>query len=209
MANIQHKDIPDAQLHEPKGVVSALDSQLYVANGGGSGVWRKLQEADMDFSDKTKNRFGWNDIADSLYTAGSPRAIAATTRTQLTNNGAAPQTDTSRLGAIWDTGNNQFLINDLNAVYVARIKMKVKAAAGAGTPYMVKFEAESSNGPTVVSATDYVIKGGGYENDITHTTFLYSGSFINNYPLKVYVTADTPITLYNLGFVIQRIYKET
>ena len=209
MANIQHKDIPDAQLHEPKGVVSATAGKAYIANGSGSGTWRKVTEADVDYTDKTKNRFGWNDISDSLYTSGSPRSISSGVRTQLTNNGLAAQTDTSRLGTIWDTSLNQFLVNDLNSTYIARINFKVKAAAAAGTPYVIKLESESGNGSTVIAATDYTIKGGGYENSISHTVLYYNGSFINNYPLKVFITPDTNITLYQIGFVIQRLYKET
>lgn len=37
---IQHSVIPDAQLHEPKGIVSAASGKVYVANGAGSGVWQ-------------------------------------------------------------------------------------------------------------------------------------------------------------------------
>lgn len=40
MATIQHKDLPDAQLHEPKGVSSAAVDTAYVANGGGTGSWK-------------------------------------------------------------------------------------------------------------------------------------------------------------------------
>lgn len=47
MANIQHKDIPDSQLHEPKGVASAPGDTLYVADGNGSGRWRKLPVAGL------------------------------------------------------------------------------------------------------------------------------------------------------------------
>lgn len=36
---IQHSAIPDAQLHEPKGVVSATSGAIYVADGAGSGSW--------------------------------------------------------------------------------------------------------------------------------------------------------------------------
>ncbi len=39
--SIQHSAIPDAQLHEPKGVVSASVNQIYTANGSGSGVWKR------------------------------------------------------------------------------------------------------------------------------------------------------------------------
>lgn len=36
---IEHKDIPDAQLHEPKGAVSASSGEVYVSDGAGSGSW--------------------------------------------------------------------------------------------------------------------------------------------------------------------------
>lgn len=39
MTNIQHADIPEANLHEPKGASTALAGQVYEADGAGSGVW--------------------------------------------------------------------------------------------------------------------------------------------------------------------------
>jgi hypothetical protein len=42
MATIAHKNIPSAQAHEPKGVESAVNKSLYVANGSGSGTWSKI-----------------------------------------------------------------------------------------------------------------------------------------------------------------------
>ncbi len=36
MANIEHKDIPDANLHQPKGAAAALAGALIVCDGGGS-----------------------------------------------------------------------------------------------------------------------------------------------------------------------------
>ena len=206
---IEHKDIPDAQRHEPKGISSASNKQVYVANGGGGGAWARLHENDLNYADKTKNVFGWADIADNLYTTGSPLAITASTRTKLTNNAAAVQTDSTRLPGIWETANNRFLINDLNAAYVLRVQCRIKAAAAAGTPYVVKFEVQSSAGPTVIAAADMFIKGGGYENAIGYSTLIYMGSTINNQPLELFVTPDTAITLYNIGFTVQRTYKET
>lgn len=37
-----HRDLTGAELHEPKGVESALSGTVYVANGSGSGVWSNL-----------------------------------------------------------------------------------------------------------------------------------------------------------------------
>ena len=42
---MQHRDIPDGQRHEPKGISTATDGQVYVANGNGSGSWQ-----DKDFN---------------------------------------------------------------------------------------------------------------------------------------------------------------
>ena len=39
---VQHKDIPDAQRHEPKGASTASTNQVYAADGAGSGTWKKL-----------------------------------------------------------------------------------------------------------------------------------------------------------------------
>lgn len=39
---IQHSLIADADLHEPKGIASAVSGKVYVSNGSGSGTWQKL-----------------------------------------------------------------------------------------------------------------------------------------------------------------------
>lgn len=206
---MQHSAIPDGKRHEPKGISTAANKTVYLSNGAGSGSWSRIHENDLEYADKTKNIYGWNDISDSLYTPGAPMSISSGVRTLITNNGLAPQTDTTRLGAIWNTSLNQFLINDLNAFYLLRTTMKVKAAAAAGTPYALLMEWESASGPTVISGSTQFIKGGNYENNITLQRSFYNGSVINNAPLKIYVTPDTNITLYTLGFLIQRTYKET
>lgn len=36
---IQHADIPEAQLHEPKGVSTAVNGSVYISNGSASGAW--------------------------------------------------------------------------------------------------------------------------------------------------------------------------
>lgn len=210
MANIQHASIPDGQIHEPKGISTATNGQVYVADGSTSGAWQKVNEVDsVDYSDKTKNVFGWNDVSDNAYTSGSPLAITSGTRTLLVNNGLATQSDTSRLGSLWDAVNSKFLINDLNASYILRVNYTATAAAGAGTPYTLLFEMEGGSPVTVFAQTTSFIKGGGYVNKVGITQVFYVGSYINNTDLKLYVTPDTNINLYNIGFVLQRLYKES
>ena len=40
---IEHKDTPEAGLHEPKGASTASSGQVYVGNGAGSGAWEAPQ----------------------------------------------------------------------------------------------------------------------------------------------------------------------
>ena len=205
---IQHKLLPDSQLHEPKGVNVAANKTAYIAQGSGTGTWRRIKPSDIDNSVKADNTNGWNDVSDGLYTVGSPLSVTAGVRTLLTNNGLAAQSDSTRLGNLWNAGSNQFTINDLNAVYNISISCKVKASAAASAPYVVTFEIESSTGPTVISGGTQTIKGGSVINSINQFTGFYVGSSINNLPLKVYITPDTNITVYDIGFFIQRTYKE-
>lgn len=61
MATIQHKNIPEAQLHEPKGVSLASLGHVYVADGAGTGIWKDIiptlkiisQESDFETQDAT------------------------------------------------------------------------------------------------------------------------------------------------------------
>lgn len=39
MTTVSHKNLPDAQRHEPKGASSASTGTVYVSNGAGSGAW--------------------------------------------------------------------------------------------------------------------------------------------------------------------------
>lgn len=45
MPTVQHKTLTDPDLHEPKGVSSATNGQVYVADGAGSGAWKEYPTA--------------------------------------------------------------------------------------------------------------------------------------------------------------------
>ena len=77
MATVQHSAIPDGQRHEPKGISTATDKQVYVANGATSGAWRKIKESDIDYAALVDNKFGWNYREDTQYTSGAPLAVAS------------------------------------------------------------------------------------------------------------------------------------
>lgn len=45
MANVTHSSLTGAELHEPKGVASASDREVYVADGAASGAWETLPQS--------------------------------------------------------------------------------------------------------------------------------------------------------------------
>lgn len=51
----EHKDLPDSQLHESKGVSTASVNTVYVADGSGSGSWKKLDLVSLNTSSSLYN----------------------------------------------------------------------------------------------------------------------------------------------------------
>lgn len=96
MADIEHVNITDPNIHEPKGVASATAGEVYVADGSGSGSW------------KTVYTQGFEDYENS----GSAIALTSSTWTDLTNDGLGTNTLTTyRLpgySAIWNTTTHAF-----------------------------------------------------------------------------------------------------
>lgn len=206
--SIQHKDIPDSELHLPKGVSTAVNKQIYVANGAGTGVWRTISEDDIVYTDKTVNRFGWNYRKDDLYSSGSPLAIATGVKTLFSNNGGNALTDVTRpLGIVYTS--TQFTPSSLFASYMIRVAFKTTTASPAGTPYTIKVTLEGGAIPVQFAGQDQTIKGGGYVNDVSISFLFYTGTLNTNNPIKIYLTPDTNVSVYDLDYLIQRTYVET
>lgn len=55
VSDIQHSELPDNLLHEPKGASTATANSVYFANGSGSGSFRKIQLPDVEFTRSSVN----------------------------------------------------------------------------------------------------------------------------------------------------------
>ncbi len=84
MADIQHKNITDPQIHEPKGISAATAGTYYIADGEGSGEWARdaAQGVDSLFQLKVV----WNYPKRCPYSSGL-YSEAATTCTFTTLSG--------------------------------------------------------------------------------------------------------------------------
>ena len=50
MADVEHSQLPDELLHEPKGASTAAAGTVYVADGAGSGSFSKLPTTSLDIT---------------------------------------------------------------------------------------------------------------------------------------------------------------
>lgn len=204
---IQHIDIPDAELHEPKGAATATDKEVYLADGAGSGEWRKIRESDLDLGTFSENLYGWNYRKDTTYTSGAPLSIASGIKQTFINNGLHSLSNVLRpLGIVYT--DTQFTPSSLNASYVMRIAFKARTANPQGIPYSIKVSMEGGAVPLQFAAQDQFIKGGSYVNDLALTFLFFTGALNTNQPIKIYLTPDTSVSVYDLNYLIQRVYYE-
>lgn len=130
---VQHANIPDANLHEPKGVVSATQGTVYVADGEGSGDWTDLPYA-----------YGQMGIA------GNTGAFTATAAIDASLNTTSDYVLLSGSGAPWaggSTSGTSFFGNQLTVAIKGLYKLSLVATVvgfpGASTK--VAFKTRISN----------------------------------------------------------------
>jgi hypothetical protein len=90
LANVAHKNLTGADLHEPKGADAAAANKVYVSNGAGSGTWQKLTASQLE---TTGNPFGAQlfHILDSVTSGTASQTLTSSTwntrrfQTTLTN----------------------------------------------------------------------------------------------------------------------------
>ncbi|MCA9340249.1 MAG: hypothetical protein KDA17_05025 [Candidatus Saccharibacteria bacterium] len=95
MANVLHSSVTGADLHEPKGISSANDQEVYVADGAGSGAWAVILPIGtmIEYSGDTEPT-GW------LFVNGDTIGNASSNATGRAN------ADTATLfGILWERGN--------------------------------------------------------------------------------------------------------
>ena len=141
MANVQHKDLPEAQLHEPKGISTAANRQVYVANGSGTGAWAKVKSENLEgltgdggvankvivtngtggFASYTKNAYGVMGITNNsnnfVVTAASDATLQSTADYVLFSGAGAPWVGETLYGVTFETNR---LVAPVAGVYDVR-----------------------------------------------------------------------------------------
>lgn len=198
---IAHKDIPEAGLHEPKGVSTAAAGTVYVADGAGSGDWEDPIPTDLV-------RVGWgnyNDYATSI----TPISVSATTWTKLTNDALGSLTDETYLPdgvtTLWDDTNDQFDFTDLPLGSTVDIRTDIVITTTAANQYIsIRFvlgEGDPYEYNLVIADDHFRYVG-------TYTSTKYNGVFIGNTltkdnPGQVEIYSDAACTVQVNGFYIR------
>jgi len=112
MADVEHKNLTGASLHEPKGAAAATADKIYVADGAGSGTWEKITADSIDTNSiKNVNEVSLEFVIDDLSSAAShflvlPWAGDITKIYSVTDTSIATTdtTLTSKIGGVAITG---------------------------------------------------------------------------------------------------------
>lgn len=110
MANVQHASLPDAELHEPKGVVNASSGEVYVADGSNSGAWTAL--VDMDLPKDVTGTDGYIKLPGGVILQWG-RALSSSDSTQTFSFPTAFTTVCWNVSLTWETENSGIMVPTL------------------------------------------------------------------------------------------------
>lgn len=121
MANVEHVNITDPYIHEPKGAASAPAGHMLVSNGDGTTSWVAQPALSpligvVDYSDSTTSTTPIN------VTSGVPAYLTNDTLGTFTNKTYLPEGVTD----VWDAALNQFDFNELSLGDVVDIRLDVE-----------------------------------------------------------------------------------
>lgn len=167
---MEHRNIPNDGLHEPKDVVFATPGQVYVADGNGSGTWQTPPVAGIDTALQGQVYMangsggaswehlpgGWGQYDD---TGGSISVGVAPVGLSIDGDGPKTNIDNLPEGAdLWiGSSFNPLMVGD---VYAIEVVFEVASVTGAGTINInlagEEFSAPASVGSVRVSSNIHV-----------------------------------------------------
>ena len=195
MANIEHVNITDPNIHEPKGVAAASVGQVYVADGSGSGDW------------STYNWHGWADYADGA------------TGNQVFNQTAAKiQIDSGTVvgtylplairgtGNLWNGTSDKITPIVLGDAYMVRLTLPFTAESGAPTLLTLKVDISGTTAPSnVVNEIDIPFtKTPSFNHDVSFPIYITQTFMTNGGQLFLTCDAGT-VTVNSPSIFITRL----
>lgn len=213
---VEHKNIPEDGLHEPKGVSNAPQHRVYVASGTGTGVWSLVDADSLQGTLNNSLPAGLRLITDgsggvsseatpasafgtlNLTDNATVKAVTAATDTTLNTNTDFTVLDitlsTEALVNMGSTGNS--LITEAGGLYLIDFWANVKSNINA-TKFSLKF---------VINDTTFVSRGPKLTLSTANQIYNMSANgihtFADNDTVKLYIAADknADITIEDMTF---------
>lgn len=206
---IEHKNIAEGQLHEPKGVSVASSGQAYVADGAGSGSFQNVvtpegaTEGYAFISDgagggsfKKITRMGYHNYEDTA-TAITPIVLSpVSTFVKLTNDELGPVTQKifalPEVTDTWNSITNQFDFSDLSIGDVISLRFDLQVTTtGANHEIKIKLDLGIGGIPFTIPLEDAEFRTTG-THDIVRTINLFIGDAnVQNFPAEILASSDS------------------
>lgn len=134
--DIEHSELPDNLLHEPKGAATAAAGTVYVANGSGSGSFKKLPTTSLNITVPSVPVISHTSIAGTASLDGSTLSQAADgSLTDIPSLTGVPQTLTTKINEnaaeLLRLYNNQKQINQQVSTSLTNLENKLNAVINA------------------------------------------------------------------------------
>lgn len=185
---VQHRDIPDAQLHEAKGAASASAGQLLTATGSGTATFQT-----PGFTTTAMGFWDYNDTA----TVSTPIALTVPgTEYQLTNNGLGANTNTTfRLPSvtnIFNTSTNyfSFIGLQLGDTVDLRVDLEVVSSA-ANTVIETNMELGVGGSAYKLNVDRQYLKAAGTHKVVATFSFYIGNANTLDNPARLLMKSDT------------------
>jgi len=221
MADLQHKDLPNSQLHEPKGVSAANAGEIYTANGAGSGAWDSLDGASTGVAPAgalliadgaTGADFlryqGWSQYEDSRTTVGTPtQTITNSVRTKIINDGGTLTLEKAPSDAtvpLWNVSTNKHMPVAAFDLYHLRLSFTIEDYSGTD-PY-IDVELDIGGSVGTIFARDITLRKGGAAQKVSLAFPVFSGTtyLANGGEFYITYTGNTTCKVYKTSILIIR-----
>ena len=133
---IEHSELPDDLLHEPKGASTAAAGTVYVADGTGKGSFKKLPTSSLDITKPSISSAAHTNISETISLNGSTLSQTADgILADIPSLSGIPQTLTTKINEnaaeLLRLYNNQKQINQQVSTSLMNLENKLNAVINA------------------------------------------------------------------------------
>ena len=194
--SIEHKNIPNAELHECKGASAASVGQLLTATGAGTATFHTPTF--------TRTKMGFVDVGDTATASVPIPLTTAGTFYQLTNNGLGAQSLSTyalpSMASIWNTSTNVFNLSGMSLGDTVDLRVDIEVTTGSANNVLT-LVLELGVGGTAYQLTiaDLNIKTAGTYKITRNVNFYIGNTNTKNFPARLLLKNDTTGSTVKVG----------